>query len=172
VVATAKQQQSWSMADVANKAVTRRVAIAGGRIVLGKNAMELLQAGRLPKGDPLAMAEVAGILAAKQTPSLIPLCHPIALSRVAIRSILRPADHAVDMFCIAEIAERTGVEMEALTGLNIALLTVWDLVKPVNAALQITDVRLLYKSGGKSGVWLHPAGFAAEVEELIREFAP
>lgn len=172
MVATAKQQQSWSMADVANKPVTRRVAIAGGRIVIGKIAMDLLQAGHLPKGDPLAMAEVAGILAAKQTPSLLPLCHPIALSRVVIRSILRPADNAVDMFCIAQIAERTGVEMEALTGLNIALLTVWDLVKPVNAALQITAVRLLYKSGGKSGVWLHPAGFAAEVEELIREFGP
>ncbi len=172
MVATAKQQQSWSMADVANKPVTRRVAIAGGRIVIGKIAMDLLQAGHLPKGDPLAMAEVAGILAAKQTPSLIPLCHPIALSRVVIRSILRPADNAVDMFCIAQIAERTGVEMEALTGLNIALLTVWDLVKPVNAALQITDVRLLYKSGGKSGVWLHPAGFAVEAEELIKEFAP
>lgn len=172
MVATAKQQQSWSMADVANKPVTRRVAIAGGRIVIGKIAMDLLQAGHLPKGDPLAMAEVAGILAAKRTPSLLPLCHPIALSRVVIRSILRPADNAVDMFCIAQIAERTGVEMEALTGLNIALLTVWDLVKPVNAALQITDVRLLYKSGGKSGVWLHPAGIAAEVEELIREFAP
>jgi len=170
VVVTAKQQQSWSMADVAEKPVTRRVAIAGGRIVIGKDAMDLLQAGHLPKGDPLAMAEVAGILAAKQTPSLLPLCHPIALSRVVIRSILRPAEHAVDMFCIAEIAERTGVEMEALTGLNIALLTVWDLVKPVNAALRITDVRLLYKSGGKSGVWLHPAGVTAEVEELIREF--
>ena len=92
------------MADVAQKPVTRRVAIAGGRIVLGKKAMGLLQAGKLPKGDPLAMAEVAGILAAKRTPSLLPLCHPIALSRVAVRSILRPADDAVDMFCIAEIA--------------------------------------------------------------------
>ena len=76
------------------------------------------------------------------------------------------------MYCIAEIAERTGVEMEALTGLNIALLTVWDLVKPVNAALQITHVRLLYKSGGKRGTWRHPEEFSAEEEELIREFAP
>jgi len=160
------------MADVSGKAITRRVAIAGGRIIIGAEALDLLQSGRLPKGDPLAMAEIAGILAAKQTPSLLPLCHPIALSRVSVRSVVRADDHAVDMFCIAEIAERTGVEMEALTGLNIALLTVWDLVKPVNAALQISDVRLLYKGGGKSGTWLHPAGFAAEVHELIREFAP
>jgi cyclic pyranopterin phosphate synthase len=165
-----KPQQSWSMADVAGKPLTRRVAIAGGRIVIGEKAMGLLQSGTLPKGDPLAMAEIAGILAAKQTPSLLPLCHPISLSRVAVRSIVRPEEQAVDMFCVAEIAERTGVEMEALTGLNIALLTVWDLVKPVNAALQISDVRLLYKSGGKSGTWRHPQGTGEEVEALIREF--
>lgn len=164
-----KQQQSWSMADVSEKAITRRVAIAGGRIVIGEKAMGLLQSRKLPKGDPLAMAEIAGILAAKQTPSLLPLCHPIALSRVSIRSFVRADEYAVDLICIAEIAERTGVEMEALTGLNIALLTIWDLVKPVNAALRITDVRLLYKSGGKSGVWLHPDGVAGEVDELIRE---
>ena len=155
------------MADVSAKPVTRRLAVAGGRIIIGKKALDLLQAGQLPKGDPLAMAEIAGILAAKQTPSLLPLCHPIALSRVSIRSIVRPAENAVDMYCIAEIAAQTGVEMEALTGVNIALLTVWDLVKPVNAALEITDVRLLYKSGGKSGVWTHPDGMPAEMEELI-----
>jgi cyclic pyranopterin phosphate synthase len=170
MVKSAEQKQSWSMADVADKPVTRRVAIAGGRITIGEKAMSLLQNGKLPKGDPLAMAEIAGILAAKQTPSLLPLCHPIALSRVAVRSVARPDESAVDMFCIAEIAERTGVEMEALTGLNIALLTVWDLVKPVNAALQISQVRLLYKSGGKSGTWRHPEGVGAEGEALIREF--
>jgi len=158
------------MADVSKKTITRRVAIAGGRIVIGAKAMNLLQSGQLPKGDPLAMAEIAGILAAKKTPSLLPLCHPIALSRVSVRSVVRPDENAVDMYCIAEIAERTGVEMEALTGLNIALLTVWDLVKPVNAALQISDVRLLYKSGGKSGTWVHPDGFSTEVDELISEF--
>lgn len=165
-----RQQQSWSMADVSKKTITRRVAIAGGRIVIGAKAMNLLQSGQLPKGDPLAMAEIAGILAAKKTPSLLPLCHPIALSRVSVRSVVRPDENAVDMYCIAEIAERTGVEMEALTGLNIALLTVWDLVKPVNAALQISDVRLLYKSGGKSGTWVHPDGLSTEVDELISEF--
>jgi molybdenum cofactor biosynthesis protein MoaC len=155
------------MADVSAKPVSRRLAVAGGRIIIGKKALGLLQAGKLPKGDPLAMAEIAGILAAKQTPSLLPLCHPIALSRVSIRSIVRPDENAVDMYCIAEIAAQTGVEMEALTGLNIALLTVWDLVKPVNAALEITGVRLLYKSGGKSGVWTHPDGLPAEMQELI-----
>jgi len=164
-----KQQHSFSMADVSAKAVTRRVAIAGGRIVIGEKAMHLLLDGNLPKGDPLAMAEIAGILAAKRTPSLLPLCHPISLSRVSVRSYVRAAENSVDLFCVAEISERTGVEMEALTGLNIALLTIWDLVKPVNAALEISDVRLLYKSGGKSGDWFHPRGVPPEVAELIRE---
>ena len=126
--------RNWSMADVSGKPVTRRVAVAGGRIRLGSQAFELLSAGSLPKGDPLAMAEIAGIQAAKQTPSLLPLCHPIAL-----------------------------------TGLSVALLTIWDLVKPVNPALQITNTRLLYKSGGKRGTWIHPDGLPEEVESILSE---
>jgi len=158
---------NWSMADISGKAVTRRTAIAAGTICLGKEAFELLVAGGLPKGDPLAMAEIAGIQAAKQTPSLIPLCHPISLNRVMIHSVLRPADYSVELFCVAEIAEKTGVEMEALTGLSIALLTIWDLTKPVNPALEITHTRLLFKSGGKSGTWTNPDGLPAEVEAII-----
>jgi molybdenum cofactor biosynthesis protein MoaC len=157
----------WSMADVSAKPVTSRVAVAGGSIRLGAEAFQLLKEGQLPKGDPLAMAEIAGIQAAKQTPQLIPLCHPIALNRVMIHSFLRPEDDAVEVFCVAEIAERTGVEMEALTGVSVALLTIWDLVKPVNPALEISNTRLLYKSGGKRGTWIHPDGLPPEVEELI-----
>ncbi len=141
------------MADVSVKETTRRVAVAGGKIRLGSEAFQLLIEGRLPKGDPLAMAEIAGIQAAKQTPALIPLCHPISLNRVMVHSVPRPEDHSIEVFCVAEIAEKTGVEMEALTGLSVALLTIWDLTKPVNAALEITETRLIYKSGGKSGVW-------------------
>ena len=159
------------MADVSGKPVSRRMAIASGRIVIGEEAMRLLQAGQLPKGDPLAMAEIAGILGAKQTPSLLPLCHPIALHRVSVRSLLRPDEQAVDVYCVAEIAERTGVEMEALTGLSIALLTIWDLVKPINPALEITRLRLLFKSGGKRGDWSHPDGLDPAEEKLIEEFA-
>jgi molybdenum cofactor biosynthesis protein MoaC len=154
--------KNWSMADV-----TRRVAVAGGKIVIGREAFERLAQGRLPKGDPLAMAEIAGIQAAKQTAALIPLCHPIALNRVMVHSVLRPDEYAVEVFCVAEIAERTGVEMEALTGLSVALLTIWDLVKPVNPALEITATRLLYKSGGKSGVWVHPEGLPPEAQDII-----
>lgn len=146
----------FAMADVSAKPATRRVALASGLIRIGEEAFELLERGELPKGDPLALAEIAGVMAAKQTPKLIPLCHPISLSRASVHCELRPETHAIEVYCVAEITERTGVEMEALTGLQVALLTIWDLVKPVNAALEITDTRLLYKSGGKRGDWQHP----------------
>ncbi len=164
---TKNTRKNWAMADVSGKPITRRVAIAGGRIRVGAEAFERIRDGRMPKGDPLAMAEIAGIQAAKQTPALLPLCHPIALNRVAIHSVLRPEDHAVELFCVAEIAAQTGVEMEALTGLSVALLTVWDLAKPINPALEISAQRLLYKSGGKHGDWVHPDGMPVEVEEIL-----
>lgn len=152
-----KQKGSfWAMADVSAKPPTHRVALASGLIKIGEEAFTLLQEGRLPKGDPLAMAEVAGVMAAKQTPKLIPLCHPISLSRASVHCVPRPEQNAVEVYCLAEITERTGVEMEALTGLQVALLTIWDLVKPVNPELEVTGTRLLFKSGGKRGVWRHP----------------
>ena len=159
--------KNWSMADVSAKATTHRIAVASGSIQIGQEAFELLVAGKMPKGDPLAMAEIAGIQAAKQTPSLIPLCHPISLNRVLIHSVLRPENFSIELFCVAEIAEKTGVEMEALTGLSVALLTIWDLTKPVNPALEITGTRLLYKSGGKSGTWIHPEGIPSEAKDII-----
>jgi cyclic pyranopterin phosphate synthase len=166
----AKETKSnWSMADISAKKTSNRLAIAGGRIRIGREAFSLLAAGELPKGDPLAMAEIAGIQAAKQTPSLIPLCHPIALNRVMVHSVLRPEENEVELFCVAEIADKTGVEMEALTGLSLALLTIWDLTKPVNPALEITNCRLLYKSGGKRGTWVNPDGLPDEVVEILAE---
>jgi molybdenum cofactor biosynthesis enzyme len=86
-----------------------------------------------------------------------------------VHSVLRPQDHSVELYCVAEIAEKTGVEMEALTGLSVALLTIWDLTKPVNAALEITNTRLIYKSGGKRGTWIHPDGIPDEVEAILAE---
>ena len=97
-------KKNWSMADVSAKNTTRRVAVAGGLIRVGAEAFGRIERGEMPKGDPIAMAEIAGIQAAKQTPSLIPLCHPISLNRVMIHSVLRPEDHAVELFCVAEIA--------------------------------------------------------------------
>ena len=160
-------QHGFSMADVAAKPVTFRLALASGQINVGEKAFELLKNKALPKGDALALAEFAGIQAAKQTPSLIPLCHPISLNRVSIHTRLRQDCFAVEVYAVAEIDAQTGVEMEALCGLNIALLTIWDLTKPINAALEITDVKLLYKSGGKRGDWVHPDGLSATAQAIL-----
>lgn len=155
------------MADVASKAVTYRRALAAGEIIVGEEAFIMLREGSLPKGDALALAEFAGIQAAKQTPSLIPLCHPISLNRVAVHTSLNEKKHSVEVYVMAEIDAQTGVEMEALCGLNIALLTIWDLTKPINAALEISDVRLIFKSGGKRGDWIHPDGISTTAQSIL-----
>lgn len=160
-------QHGFSMADVADKAVTYRLALASGKITVGEKAFAMLRDKSLPKGDALALAEFAGIQAAKQTPSLIPLCHPISLNRVSIHTHLKPDEFAVEVYAVAEINAKTGVEMEALCGLNIALLTIWDLTKPINAALEISDIRLQYKSGGKRGDWVHPDGLSATAQAIL-----
>lgn len=157
----------FSMADVAAKPVTYRVALASGKISVGEAAFALLRDRSLPKGDALALAEFAGIQAAKLTPSLIPLCHPISLNRVSIHTHLKEEEHAVEVYAVAEINARTGVEMEALCGLNIALLTIWDLTKPINAALEISEIKLVYKSGGKRGDWRHPDGLSATAQAIL-----
>lgn len=160
-------QHGFSMADVAKKAVTYRRALAAGEIIVGEEAFALLSDRALPKGDALALAEFAGIQAAKQTPSLIPLCHPISLNRVAVHTILNKEKLSVEVYVLAEIDAQTGVEMEALCGLNIALLTIWDLTKPINAALEINAVRLIFKSGGKRGDWVHPDGISATAQSIL-----
>ncbi|MDZ7801066.1 MAG: cyclic pyranopterin monophosphate synthase MoaC [Trueperaceae bacterium] len=148
----------YTMIDVGGKAVTRRRALACGRIDLGQGAYPLVRDGKLPKGDALSLAEVAGILAAKKVDQLIPLCHPLGLDQVALA--FDPDDEAlaVTVFCQVVTSGRTGVEMEALAGVNLALLTIWDLSKPIEAALGIGGVRLLKKEGGTSGTWVHPDG--------------
>jgi molybdenum cofactor biosynthesis protein MoaC len=155
------------MADVAAKPVTYRLALASGKITVGEKAFALLRDKALPKGDALALAEFAGIQAAKQTPSLIPLCHPISLNRVSIHTHLKPDEFAVEVYAVAEIDAKTGVEMEALCGLNIALLTIWDLTKPINAALEISNIKLQYKSGGKRGDWVHPDGLSTTAQAIL-----
>ncbi len=157
----------FAMADVSAKPATRRRALARGSILLGETAFDAVARGEVPKGDPLAMAEIAGIQGAKLTPQLLPLCHPIALSRIAIHTRLDHGQHAAVVYALAEITERTGVEMEALTGLNVALLTLWDLCKPLNAALEMDSIRLLYKSGGKQGEWVHPTGLDDAAREIL-----
>lgn len=156
--ASSGERRHYRMVDVGGKGITRRRAIATGRIVLGSTAFPMVREGTLPKGDPLVLAETAGILAAKQTAGLIPLCHPLGLDHVELAFVPEPGDEAVRVFCQASTSARTGVEMEALTGVQVALLTIWDLAKQVEPALAIDGVRLLLKEGGKSGHWEHPDG--------------
>ncbi|HKL51460.1 MAG TPA: cyclic pyranopterin monophosphate synthase MoaC [Wenzhouxiangellaceae bacterium] len=148
----------YRMIDVGGKNVTRRRAIATGRIRLGPVAYPMVRDRSLPKGDPLVLAETAGILAAKKTADLIPLCHPLGLDHVVVAFQLDPVSESVVGFCQAATSARTGVEMEALAGVQTALLTIWDLAKQVEAGLAIDNVRLLLKEGGKSGRWTHPDG--------------
>lgn len=149
-----------TMVDVGGKKESARRAVARGRLRMGAEAFALLEAGRLPKGDALKLAEVAGILAAKRTPEAIPLCHPLPLEAVRVRFELAPELPGVIAFCEASATAKTGVEMEALSGVTGALLTIYDVVKQVDPALAIEDVRLEIKEGGKSGVWRHPEGKA------------
>ncbi|WP_374466053.1 cyclic pyranopterin monophosphate synthase MoaC [Ferrovibrio sp.] len=141
------------MVDVSAKAETERVARAGARVIMQKSTLELIMSGQAAKGDVLATARIAGIMAAKRTSDLIPLCHPLALSQVTVDLTPDLAGNAIDIIATCKLKGRTGVEMEALTAASIAALTVYDMAKAVDRAMQITDVRLLHKSGGKSGVF-------------------
>jgi cyclic pyranopterin phosphate synthase len=142
------------MVDVADKAVTHRVAVASGRIRMLAQTLELVKSGTAKKGDVLGIARIAAIQGAKRTAELIPLCHPIALTRVAVELDIDPADHAVTCTATVECDGKTGVEMEALTAVQVGLLTVYDMLKAVDRGMTITDVKLLEKRGGKSGEWV------------------
>ncbi|MEK9896241.1 MAG: cyclic pyranopterin monophosphate synthase MoaC [Burkholderiaceae bacterium] len=141
------------MVDVGNKAHTARVAVAEGRIVMHANTLALIAQGHAKKGDVLGVARVAGIQGAKRTSDLIPLCHPLALTRVTVDLALEAEPPAVRCQARAETTGPTGVEMEALTAVQVALLTVYDMCKAADRGMTITHVRLLEKQGGKSGHW-------------------
>jgi len=142
------------MVDVGSKAVTQRRAIAQGRILMQPATLELVRAGHAKKGDVLGIARIAAIQGAKRTADLIPLCHPIALTRVAVELSMDEAGCAVVCSATVECEGRTGVEMEALTAVQVGLLTVYDMLKATDRGMTITDVKLLEKHGGKSGSWL------------------
>jgi cyclic pyranopterin monophosphate synthase len=139
------------MVDVTDKSPSVREAVAAGEIVMRPETLALIQAGGLPKGDVLAVARVAGILAAKRTPELIPLCHPLPLTSVGIEFTFDEAAHAVSIQARAKCTGVTGVEMEALTAVAVAALTLYDMCKAVDRGMCIGAIRLLRKSGGKSG---------------------
>jgi len=141
------------MVDIGDKAITRRSSVAEGFIEMSAEALAALEAGNLKKGDALGSARIAGIMAGKRTWELIPLCHPVALTHLDIELDILPERTAVRCRALAETVERTGIELEALTAVQIALLTVYDMCKAIDKHMRITDVRVLEKSGGRSGDW-------------------
>jgi len=145
------------MVDVSAKAESERVAVAKGAIVMAPETLALIRDSALAKGDVLSVARLAGIMGAKRTPDLIPLCHPLQLSAVAVELSLAPERNAVEITATCKLTGRTGVEMEALTAVSVAALTVYDMCKAVDRAMRIVDIRLIHKSGGKSGTFEAPA---------------
>jgi cyclic pyranopterin phosphate synthase len=139
------------MVDVDEKGVTAREATAAGRVLVSPEVVALLRGDGVPKGDALAVARLAGIMAAKRTSDLVPLCHPLAITGVTVD--LAVVDDAVEIVATVRASDRTGVEMEALTAVAVAALTVIDMVKAVDKGAVITDVRVVRKSGGRSGTW-------------------
>ena len=150
------------MVDVGAKAETQREATAAGRVLMRPETLRLLRAGDLPKGDVLGAARIAGIMAAKRTYELIPLCHPLLLTAVAVEFDYDEDASAVVIRATVRCNGQTGVEMEALTAVSVAALTIYDMAKAVERGMTITDIRLLEKRGGKSGVWERRSGGAEE----------
>ena len=142
------------MVDVGGKADTQRVAVAEGRILMSAAALTAIRDGSVPKGDVLAAARIAGIMAAKKTADLIPLCHPLALDAVTLDFTIEA--QGVRVTATASLTGRTGVEMEALPAVSVALLTVYDMAKAIDKGMVIEEVRLIEKRGGKSGTWIAP----------------
>jgi cyclic pyranopterin phosphate synthase len=145
------------MVDVTEKAVTERVAVATGSVAMKPATLKAILANGVKKGDVLAVARLAGIMAAKRTHELVPLCHPLALSAIAIDLTPNKKRHTVDITATVKISGKTGVEMEALTAVSVAALTVYDMCKAIDRGMTIGDIQLRHKSGGKSGTYQAPS---------------
>ena len=139
------------MVDVSDKNESERIAVAKGRVSMAPETLALIESGGVKKGDVLSIARLAGIMGAKRTPELIPLCHPLQLTSVNVDLALDPPHNAVEITARCKLKGRTGVEMEALTAVSVAALTVYDMCKAVDRAMRIEEIRLVQKSGGKSG---------------------
>ena len=157
----------YKMVDVSSKEVTHRKALATGEIILGSQVIELIKAKKMPKGDPLSIAEVAGINGAKKTSELIPLCHPLPLDHISLHTEIDVKKYSIIVYCLVSANSKTGVEMEALSGVNSALLAIYDISKIVEANLKITNTKLLLKSGGKQGLWINPDGIPDKIKNTL-----
>ena len=158
---------SYKMVDVSSKEITHRKALAVGEIILSSEVIEMITNNKMPKGDPLAIAEVSGISGVKKTSELIPLCHPLPLDHISIHTEIDESKHSIIVYCLVSANSKTGVEMEALSGVNSALLAIYDLSKIVEPNLKITNTRLLVKSGGKKGLWINPEGIPKKIKNAL-----
>ncbi len=147
------EQGRASMVDVGDKDITRRVAVARGAIHMKPETLQLIIEGNVKKGDVITIAELAGVMAAKRTADLIPLCHPLALNKIDVTCSPNPDQSCVDIEATVHVSGKTGVEMEALTAVSVAGLTIYDMAKAVDRSMRLSDVRLVYKEGGRSGVY-------------------
>jgi len=161
------KKNSFNMVDVSAKKETCRRALASGKIYVGKKVFNLIKNKEMPKGDPIALAEVSAVLGVKKTSELIPLCHPLPIDHTATKIIMNDEESSLEVFCVVSAYAKTGVEMEAIMGVNTALITIYDLSKIVNPHLKIDDVKLLIKEGGKSGLWKNPDGLPNFLKEIF-----
>ena len=146
------------MVTVAEKDITRRTATAGARVLVNRDTFELIKSGGIKKGDVLTVAQIAGIMGAKRTPELIPMCHPVIIDGADLRLHLNERDCSVEIEATVTCTGRTGVEMEAITAVSVAAMTVYDMCKAVQRDIKLTDIRLLKKTGGIHGDYCSPAG--------------
>ena len=161
------KKNSFKMIDVSSKKETFRRALASGKIYVGAKVFELIKNKKMPKGDPITLAEVSAVLGVKKTSELIPLCHPLPIDHTATKIIMNDNDNSIEVFCVVSAYAKTGVEMEAIMGVNAALITIYDLSKIVNPHLKIDNVKLLIKEGGKSGLWKNPDGLPKFLKDLF-----
>ena len=161
------KKNSFNMIDVSSKKETFRRALASGQIYIGKEVFNLIKNKEMPKGDPISLAEVSAVLGVKKTSELIPLCHPLPIDHTATKIIMHDEEKSLEVFCVVSAYAKTGVEMEAIMGVNAALITIYDLSKIVNPHLKIDDVKLLIKEGGKSGLWKNPDGLPNFLKEIF-----
>ena len=163
------KKNSFNMVDVSSKKETFRRALASGKIFVGKKVFDLIINKEMPKGDPIPLAEVSAVLGVKKTSELIPLCHPLPIDHTATKIVMHENEFSLEVFCTVSAVAKTGVEMEAIMGVNAALITIYDLSKIVNPTLRIDNVKLLIKEGGKSGLWKNPDGLPEFLEDIARQ---
>ena len=156
------------MVDVSEKKSTFRRALASGKIFVGEEVFNLIQKKQMPKGDPISLAEISAVLGVKKTSELIPLCHPLPIDHTATKIMMNDEDFSLEVYWVVATVAKTGVEMEAIMGVNAALITIYDLSKIINPDLKIDNVKLLIKEGGKSGLWKNPNGLPSFLDKIFK----